>query len=88
MENLSTHHLPKIFFRFFQVLIFCIDKSHVPEHSDMLQVTKLTAQIDIFGGLGDSLDQKHSIYLVANSINWTFFDDSLNYYSSSDDGFS
>ena len=54
----------------------------------MLQVTKLTSQIDIFGGLGDSLDQKHSIYLVANSINWTFFDDSLNYYSSSDDGFS
>ena len=43
----------------------------------MLKVTKHTAQLDIFGGLGDSLDQKHSLYLLANSINWAFFDDSF-----------
>ena len=43
----------------------------------MLKVTKHTTQIDIFGGLGDSLDQKHSLYLLANSINWALFDDSF-----------
>ena len=43
----------------------------------MLKVTKHTTQLDIFGGLGDSLDQKHSLYLLANSINWAFFDDSF-----------
>lgn len=43
----------------------------------MLKVTKPTTQLDIFGGLGDSLDQKHSLYLLANSINWAFFDDSF-----------
>ena len=43
----------------------------------MLKVTKQTTQLDIFGGLGDSLDQKHSLYLLANSINWAFFDDSF-----------
>ncbi len=43
----------------------------------MLKATKHTTQIDIFGGLGDSLDQKHSLYLLANSINWSFFDDSF-----------
>jgi len=41
----------------------------------MLKVTKHTTQLDIFGGLGDSLDQKHSLYLLANSINWELFDD-------------
>ena len=43
----------------------------------MLKATKHTIQIDIFGGLGDSLDQKHSLYLLANSINWALFDDSF-----------
>ena len=43
----------------------------------MLKATKHTTQIDIFGGLGDSLDQKHSLYLLANSINWALFDDSF-----------
>ena len=43
----------------------------------MLKGTKHTAQLDIFGGLGDILDQKHSLYLLANSINWAFFDDSF-----------
>jgi len=43
----------------------------------MLKVTKHTTQIDIFGGLGDSLDQKHPLYLLANSINWVIFDDTF-----------
>ena len=41
----------------------------------MLKVPKHTTQLDIFGGLGDSLDQKHSLYLLANSINCALFDD-------------
>ena len=41
----------------------------------MLKVTNHSTQIDIFGGLGDSLDQKHPLYLLANSINWALFDD-------------
>ena len=43
----------------------------------MLKVTKPTTQIDIFGGLGDSLNQKHPLYLLANAINWTLFDDTI-----------
>ena len=43
----------------------------------MLKVTKPTTQLAIFGGLGVSLDQKHPLYLLANSINWAFFDDSF-----------
>ena len=43
----------------------------------MLKVTKPTTQIDIFGGLGDSLNQKHPLYLLANAINWTLFDDTF-----------
>ena len=48
-----------------------------PANSGMLKGTKQTTQLDIFGGLGDSLDQKHSLYLLANSINWALFDDSF-----------
>ena len=48
-----------------------------PANLGMLKVTKHTTQIDIFGGLGDSLDQMHSLYLLANSINWALFDDSF-----------
>ena len=40
----------------------------------MLRATKRTTQLDIFGGLGDSLDQKHPLYLLANSIKWSVFD--------------
>lgn len=35
----------------------------------------------MFGGLMDSVDKKHSVYLLANSINWAFFDESLDYFS-------
>ena len=43
----------------------------------MLKTTNHSSQIDIFGGLWDSLDQKHSLYLLANSINWALFDNSF-----------
>ena len=43
----------------------------------MLKATKPTTQINIFGGLGDSLDQKHPLYLLANSINRLLFDDTF-----------
>jgi transposase, IS5 family len=43
----------------------------------MLRATKPTTQLDIFGGLGDTLDQKHPLYLLANSINWCLFDEAF-----------
>ena len=50
----------------------------------MLKVTNQSPQLNIFGGLGDTLDQKHPLYLLANSINWLFFEDSFKvYYSDS-----
>ena len=54
----------------------------------MLKVTKLTTQINIFGVFEDSLNYKHSFYLVVNSINLIFFEDGLNYFSFSDGGLS
>lgn len=43
----------------------------------MLKATKRTTQIDIFGGLGDTLDQKHPLYLLANLIHWHLFEDAF-----------
>jgi transposase, IS5 family len=43
----------------------------------MLRTIKPTTQLDIFGGLGDTLDQKHPLYLLANSINWSLFDEAF-----------
>ena len=43
----------------------------------MLKVTKHTPQLNIFGSLADTLDQKHPLYLLANAVNWSFFDDSF-----------
>lgn len=43
----------------------------------MLKVTTHSPQLNIFGGLGDTLDQKHPLYLLANSIDWLFFEDSF-----------
>ena len=45
-----------------------------PANLGMLKNTKHTTQIDIFRGLGASLDQKHSVNLLSNSINWVLFD--------------
>lgn len=43
----------------------------------MLKVIKHSPQLGIFGGFGDMLDQKHPLFLLSNSINWTFFEDSF-----------
>lgn len=40
----------------------------------MLTTQKHIAQLGLFQGLADSLDQKHSLYLLANTINWSVFD--------------
>ena len=48
----------------------------------MLKVTNHTPQLNIFGGLGDTLDQKHPLYQLANSINWLFFENSFKEYYS------
>jgi transposase, IS5 family len=43
----------------------------------MLKATKPNSQLQIFGGLGDTLDQKHPLYLLANSLNWSIFDNAF-----------
>lgn len=40
----------------------------------MLTTQKHIAQLGLFQGLADSLNQKHSLYLLANTINWSVFD--------------
>jgi transposase, IS5 family len=48
----------------------------------MLFTPKHTSQLGLFYGLADQLDQKHPLYQLANTINWTFFDDAFkNHYS-------
>lgn len=43
---------------------------------------KHSPQLGIFTGLGDQLDQKHPLYLLAHRINWTVFDDAFKIYYS------
>lgn len=43
----------------------------------MLSTKKYSAQIGLFNALGDQLDQKHALYLLANKINWPLFEDSF-----------
>src|SRR3982750_1838516 len=43
----------------------------------MLSTKKSSPQLGLFHGLKDQLDQKHPLYLLANKINWTIFDDSF-----------
>ena len=43
----------------------------------MLSTKKYTPQIGLFNALADQLDQKHPLYLLANKINWSLFDDSF-----------
>ena len=31
----------------------------------------------LFTGLADQLDQKHPLYLLANRLDWSFFDDAF-----------
>jgi transposase, IS5 family len=41
---------------------------------DMLSTQKHTPQLALFHGLQDQVDQKHPLYLLANKINWSLFD--------------
>lgn len=43
----------------------------------MLTTQKHIAQLGLFQGLADSLDQKHPLYLLANTIKWSVFDQSF-----------
>ena len=41
----------------------------------MLTNQKHTPQIGLFHGLAELLDQRHPLYILANMINWQFFED-------------
>ena len=43
----------------------------------MLSTPKHTPQIGLFNSISDQLDQKHPLYLLANSINWSIFDNAF-----------
>ena len=43
----------------------------------MLSRKKHSPQLGLFHGLADQLDQKHPLYLLANKINWSFFDEAF-----------
>src|SRR3954466_6066991 len=43
----------------------------------MLSNKRPTAQLGLFHGLADQLDQQHPLYLLANEINWIFFEDNF-----------
>ena len=43
----------------------------------MLSTKKHSPQLGLFHGLADQLDQKHPLYLLANKINWPFFDEAF-----------
>ena len=46
----------------------------------MLSTKKHTPQLGLFHGLSDQLDQKHPLYQLANTINWTIFDNAFEKY--------
>ena len=46
-------------------------------NSTMLSTPKHTPQIGLFNSISDQLDQKHPLYLLANSINWSIFDNAF-----------
>jgi IS5 family transposase len=43
----------------------------------MLAKPKNTAQLGLFHGLSDQLDQKHPLYQLANKIDWSIFDEAF-----------
>lgn len=48
----------------------------------MLSRQKVTSQVGFFNSLQDQLDQKHPLYLLANLINWSLFEDRFKKYYS------
>jgi IS5 family transposase len=49
----------------------------IPQIYVMLSNKKQSSQIGLFNGLADQLDQKHPLYLLANRVNWSFFEDAF-----------
>jgi transposase, IS5 family len=47
---------------------------------------KLSHQIEIFNSIGDQLNQRHPLYILANKINWQLFDDSFSSLFCADNG--
>ena len=43
----------------------------------MLSTKKTSPQMGLFTGLIDQLDQKHPLYLLANRVDWSFFEDAF-----------
>ncbi len=43
----------------------------------MLSTQKHTNQLGFFHGLSDQLNQKHPLYLLANTLNWSIFDEAF-----------
>src|SRR3954466_8689902 len=43
----------------------------------MLSKKKPTAQLGLFHGLADQLNQKHPLFLLAHKINWSLFEDNF-----------
>jgi IS5 family transposase len=52
----------------------------------MLAKPKNRSQLGFFASFADQLDQKHSLYLLANRIDWTVFEKSFSKYYSSTQG--
>lgn len=51
--------------------------------SGMLSASKKPSpQLGMFTGLGDQLDQKHPLFILAHKINWAVFDDAFKVYYS------
>lgn len=52
----------------------------------MLSKKKLSHQLEMFNSIGDQLNQKHPLYLLANKIRWIIFDEAFEQYYCSDNG--
>jgi IS5 family transposase len=52
----------------------------------MLAKPNNTSQLGFFATLADQLDQKHSLFLLANKIEWAVFDSAFSKHYSSTQG--
>ena len=52
----------------------------------MLAKPNNTSQLGFFATLADQLDQKHSLFLLANRIDWSFFDNAFSKHYSATQG--
>jgi transposase, IS5 family len=52
----------------------------------MLSKKKLAHQLDMFNSIGDQINQKHSLYILANKLKWEVFDEAFAKFYCSDNG--